>query len=306
MRLNQWVRLGCLVTVLWAVIAAVYTHHAAVERANDWVKRSYDICTATRQADLSSCDTERLKAYETWMEGDKKNAAFVALAPIPFAWLATFILVYVVRVQLAGIRAVVPWNTLTRRKRWFVVFCFVAIGLTAVGTMLVGLNLYVDTKVPVGISPFQDLTKTGEDLVTVTGTWTRTDLTDDTIADPLQTSKIECDKAANRCTEALASVSGATLMSDVVDYDIQSWTPDAIVLRKDDLCATTLFTVDLNTKAVTGAGHATHENESFCKLGASEHKNWTLQLSNGFQTYWGLRQKARPWPLRVIQSMLGN
>ena len=156
------------------------------------------------------------------------------------------------------------------------------------------------------MSSFQDLTKTGDGFVTVTGTWVRTDLTDDTILNPLQTSKIECDKAANKCTEALASVSGTTLLADVVDYEIQSWTHDSIVLRKDDLCATELFTIDLNTKAVTGAGHTAHESDAFCKMGHTEKKSWTFQLSNGFKTYWELRQKARPLPLRVFQSLFGN
>jgi hypothetical protein len=94
------------------------------------------------------------------------------------------------------------------------------------------LNLYVDTKVRVSPGPFLDVIKTGENLVTVEGTWTRTDLTNDTIANPLQTSKIECNKDEKRCIEALASVSESTLMSEVVEYDIQSWTPDAIVMHR--------------------------------------------------------------------------
>jgi hypothetical protein len=240
------------------------------------------------------------------METDNESMAFVALAPIPFAWFAVFVLVYVVRAQVVGFRVVVPWKTLTRPKKLFVAFCCVCSALFVMVGIVAAMNLYVDTKVPVGMSSFQDLTKTPDGFVTVTGTWTRTDLTDDTIANPLQTSKIECDKAANRCTEALASVSGTTLMTDVVDYDIQSWTPDAIVMRKDDLCATEVFTIDLNTKAVTGAGHTTHETDAFCAMNPSDQKNWTFQLSNGFKTYWELRRKARPLPLRVIYSVFGN
>src|SRR5438270_10567228 len=103
------------------------------------------------------------------------------------------------------------------------------------------MNLYVYTKVPVSLNPFLDVVNLNN-FVTVSGTWTRSDLTNDTIMSPLQTSKIECSKAENRCTEALASVSGNALMAEVVDYDIRSWTPAAIVLRKDSLCATELFT----------------------------------------------------------------
>ncbi len=202
-----------------------------------------------------------------------------------------------------------PWAALTPVRKLFVVFC----ALVSVASILFGivvlLNLYVDTKVRVSPSPFVDVIKTGEDLVTVEGTWTRTDLTDDTIANPLQTSKIQCSKAENRCTEALASVSESTLMSEIVEYDIQSWTSDAIVLRKDLPCTTEIFTVDLNTKTVSGAGHRINENELYCKSITKDQKersSWTYQLSNGFQIYWGLRQKARPLLLRIIQSIFGN
>jgi len=310
MRLNRWVHIGILLSVIWAVGAAIYTHKSDVERANYWVKLSYDTCSSGKQAnhdaDLSSCDAERETTFKRWMEGSNAGAAFVAFAPIPFAWFAVFVLVYVVRAQIIGFRTVVPWETLTRPKKLFVAFCCICSALFVMVGAVVATNLYVDTKVPVGMSSFQDLTKTGDGFVTVTGTWTRTGLTDDTIADPLQTSKIECDKAANRCIEALASVSGTTLMTDVVDYDIQSWTPDAIVMRKDDLCATEVFTIDLNTKAVSGAGHTTHETDAFCAMNHSDRKNWTFQLSNGFKTYWELRQKARPMPLRVIYAFFGN
>ncbi len=309
MNLNLWVRIGILLSVVWMVGAAVYTHSDDVKTASFWEKLDYDTCSTAKQlnhdTDLSSCDAKRKEAHKTWMEGDNESMAFVALAPIPFAWFAVFVLVYVGRAFFIGFPVVVPWKTLSRPKKLFVGFCcvlsalFVLVGVTWV------LNLYVDTKVPVGISSFQDFTSR-DGFVTVTGTWTRTDLTDDTIANPLQTSKIECDKAANKCIEAQASVSGTTMMTDLVYYDIQSWTPDAVVMRNDDLCATEIFTIDLNTKAVTGAGHSTHETDAFCASNHSDKKTWSFQLSNGFKTYWELRQKARPLPLRVIYSLFGN
>ena len=312
MRLGLWVRFGFMLSMIWAVCAAVYAHNSDVERTDHYVKFAYEACMTSKETshdpDLSSCEAERRANQTTWMESSNKEAAFVALAPLPFAWLAAFILVYVIRAQIVGFRAVVPWGTLTRSKRWFVGFCCLSSALALVLVIVVALNAYVDSKVPVGMATFQDFTKTGDGLVTVTGTWTRTDLadTDDTIASPLQTSKIECDKAANRCTEAQASVFGTTLMTDLVDYDIQSWTPDAIVMVRDDLCATEIFTIDLNTKAVTGAGHTTHEADAYCASNKNEKKAWKYQLGNGFKVYWELRQKARPMPLRVIYSVFGD
>ena len=87
------------------------------------------------------------------------------------------------------------------------------------------------------------------------GTWTRPDLTADTIADPLQTSRILCVKSENRCTEAKAYVSGQSLFSDTVDYTVDSWTASAIILRNDFPCATEIYTIDLNTEAVSGVGY---------------------------------------------------
>lgn len=312
MQFNRWVGIGFLLSVIWAVSAAVHTHNDDVEGADHFVKFAYETCATSKKiannADVSSCEAERKANQITWMEGSNKGAAFIALAPLPFAWLGVFILVYVIRAQIAGFRAAVPWGTLTRPKKWLVGFCCLSSALALLLVIVVALNAYVDSKVPVGIAGFQDFTKTDDGFVTVTGTWTRTDLadTDDSIASPLQTSKIECDKAANRCAEAQASVSGTTLMTDLVSYDIQSWTPDAIVMVRDELCATEIFTIDLNTKAVTGAGHFTHETDAYCASSKSYKKTWSYQLSNGFKIYWGLRQKARPWPLRVIYSVFGN
>jgi hypothetical protein len=71
-------------------------------------------------------------------------------------------------------------------------------------------------------------------------------------------------------------------MCEIVEYDIQSWTPDAIVLRRDFPCAIELFTIDLNTKAVSGAGHRINENDLFCKSPSksqNEEGTWTYRLT---------------------------
>lgn len=69
------------------------------------------------------------------------------------------------------------------------------------------MNLYADTQVPVGLSPFMDVVKTGDDLVRVSGTWTRHGTAEGSgMGYPLQTSTIDCNRTKNRCTEARASV----------------------------------------------------------------------------------------------------
>jgi hypothetical protein len=300
-------------SIIWAVGVGIYTHNADVKRAERFAKFAYKICTDGKKLkhdpDLSSCDTERTKHLAEWMAGSDGNVASAALIPIPFAWLAAFILLYTVRAQLIGFRAVVPWATLTPLKKLFVAFCTLFTAAAVLVGVVAVMNLYIDTKVPVGLSTFVDVVKTGDNLVTVTGTWTRTDLTDDTIMNPLQTSRIECNKEENRCTEALASVSGTdtyVLMADVVNYDIQSWTQDAIVLHREYPCSLEVFTIDLNTNAVSGAGHRINDDWTLCKMDNNGKPEWAFQLSNGFNIYWELRKKARPLMLRVIQSVFGN
>jgi hypothetical protein len=309
-RLRRPVWLFIVLSVIWATGAGIHTHNVDVESAENFAKFTYKTCAyaqaVNHDPDLSNCDAERARYLTTWMKGSDANVAVAALVPLPFAWLAAFILFFVVRAQIIGFRAVVPWPALTPFKKLFVVFCTLASVAAIFFGIIMVLNLYVDKKVPAGLSSFLDVITTGNDFVTVKGTWTRTDLIDDTIPNPLQTSQIECDKAENRCTEALAYISDFVLMSEVVNYNIQSWTANAIVLSRDFPCATELFTLDLNTKAVSGAGHWINADDPLCRMQEDHKSSWTYQLSSGFKIYWGLRQKARPLLLRVFQSLFAN
>jgi hypothetical protein len=310
-RLNGWQRIGIAISIIWAFGAGIYTHTADVERANNFASYAYKICSYSKevahQTDLSSCDQERKSNLATWMAGSNTNAAFTALAPIPVGWLAAFILLCVGRAQIIGFRTAMSWATITWPKRLFVVFCAM-ISLSAVlfGTLTV-LNLYVDTQVPVALGLRALVIKTGEDFVTAEGTWTRSGETlGSSIGFPLQTSRIQCNRQERRCTEARASVSGNTLVSELILYDVESWTPNSIVFRYDAPCATEVFTIDLNTEAVSGAGHTINEDAAFCKMRADNEHRWNYLLSDGFDVYWKQRQKARPLLLRLIQTLFGN
>ena len=282
-----------------------------MDNADGFAKFACKVCSDAklldRDSDLSSCNEERTKNLAIWMEGSNANVALAALAPIPLGWLAAFILLYVSRAQVAGFRAAIPWATLSWPKKGVVAFCALASLAVALFGITMVLNLYVDTLVPVTLSPFRDVIKTGDNLVTAEGTWTRSGWTaGSSMANPLQTSKIECNKLESRCTEARASVSRNVLMTDVVEYDVESWTAAAIVLRLDAPCATEVFTIDLNTKSVSGAGHSINKDGASCKIYGGKEESWSYQLSNGFDVYWGQRQKARPLPLRLIQTAFGN
>jgi hypothetical protein len=67
-----------------------------------------------------------------------------------------------------------------------------------------------------------------------------------------------------------------------------------------------VFTIDLTTKSVSGAGHPTNNDSDYCKLYGGKEESWKYQLSNGFNIYWEERRKARPLPLRLFQAFFGN
>ena len=311
MRLNGWQRLGVVLSIVWALGAGINTRNADVQTADDFASFAYKVCSEGKaiahDADLSSCDQEREKNLETWMTGSAGNVAIAAFAPIPFGWLGAFILLYISRAQIAGFRAVVPWSTLSWPKKAFVAFCALTSLVVVLFALTAVLNLYVDTKVPVGLGLRAMVLKTGDNLVTAEGTWTRSGLTEgSSVAYPLQTSRIECNKEERRCTEARASVAGNLLTADLVEYDVDSWTAESIVLRNDAPCATEVFTIDLNTEAVTGAGHPINKGSDFCKVYGTKETSWNYRLSDGFKIYWEQRQKARPLPLRLVQTLFGN
>src|ERR1035437_2151475 len=127
MRLNRWLQIGIALSIVWVVGAAIHQRNADVERADDFVKWSYGVCSdgkaLAHDTNLASCETERVKNSVVWMEGSWGNVALISLAPIPLGWLAAFILFYVGRAQVIGFCAVVPWATLTWPKKAFVAFC---------------------------------------------------------------------------------------------------------------------------------------------------------------------------------------
>ena len=107
--------------------------------------------------------------------------------------------------------------------------------------------------------------------------------------------------------EARASVSGTLLTPDLVEYDIESWTPAAVVLRRDGPCSTEVFTIDLNAEVVSGAGYLINKDDTLCKvLNRNKSPGWTYQLSNGFKVYWEQRQKAHPLALRLFLALFPN
>jgi hypothetical protein len=312
MRLGRWQRIGVVLSFVWIICASVYSHRVDVNHAESFAKWAYHICTQSKAMennnDLSSCIAERDKNLKVWMEGSTGNMVFTALVPIPLFWLSAFVLVYLYRIQVVGFRAVVQWKSLTRAKKAGVVLCggFVAICvLLGIGEIL---ELYVDTKVPVSLSPVGPEVYSSLDgsSVNVQGTWTRGGMTPGSvIAYPLQTSYIECNKESRQCTESRAYVVDNLLATELVRYDIKSWTDTLITFGNESYCSSEQFRINLASKTVDGEGHSLHDEAAECNFSEFHERNWTFQLANGFDVYWNERKQARPTLLWLFQALLG-
>ncbi|MFK4448485.1 hypothetical protein ABH944_008547 [Caballeronia udeis] len=315
-RLAAWQKVGIGLSIAWAIGATVQTHNRAVQNAQNYASFAYSVCTdgkdLAHSSDMSECAKEKSNNLAVWMEGDAANVAIVALAPLPFAWIFAYVLGGLCRALAIGLPVVLPWKSMSRFRKVFVV----AGGLVSVGAALFGLTylmgLYTDTRVPVTPSPLKAMVIDQGDTVTAEGTWTREGALGlgSKLANPLQASKIICTQSDNRCVEARAQVTseGHVLMVDEVEYDIESWSPTTIVFVDETPCARETYTIDRKTGAVNGAGTRVNPDAKMCNMRAAgeTEDRWEYHLADGFKTYWDLRQKARPTLLKVVQAFFGN
>lgn len=317
-RLAACQKVGVVLSIAWAIGAAVHTHNRDLQGAQSSASFAYNVCADSKDvahsADLSECNKEKSESVAMSMEGDTANAAIVALAPLPFAWIFAYVLIGLGRALAIGLPVVLPWKSMSRPRKVFVV----AGGLVSVGTALFGLTylmgLYVDTLVPVTPGPVKAMVIDQGDTVIAEGTWTREGPLGEgsKLGDPLQTSKITCTKADNRCVEARAEITGEgtnVLMVDELDYDIESWSPTTIVFVYETPCVRETYTIDRQTEAVNGVGINLQSNAKMCNMrvaAEATEDRWEYHLGDGFKIYWDLRQKARPALLRIVQAFFGN
>lgn len=310
---KAWIALGIVISILWAVAAWHHSSESQLASANSFAALAYKDCTNQKllahDTDSTSCETSRKASVQKWLReggGFTANNALIAFVPIPFIWLAGFILIYIGRIQIAGVHKVLAWREQNVFKKLFTVFCglcvVVAIVFAVTSILLLDVSRKVPASLPSGVTVFDS-----GGFVSATGTWVRTDLTDDTIANPIQTSEIDCYRSQGQCIQSTAYVSDGGLLGTEMDtFTVQKWTPDVVVYADVRACATTVYTIDLDTKVVSGAGSLTNQDSTPCKMNFESKDRWSLLLSNGFGVYWKFHQEARPWFLRTIQGLFGN
>jgi hypothetical protein len=310
MRINKVQWAGIILSALWLLCIFIYAWNDTKSSSANYADFAYRVCSHSPEVlknhNLFKCDVERDKSEALFERGIFRNSALAALLPLPFFLLAAFCLLYIWRILVAGVRAIIPWHATSNWKRGGIVICAAYVSFIFLFCSMVVLNWYTDTKVPVTIggAALVDSSSPGSDYVSADGTWRR-DAQGGELS--LERSKIICRRDLNQCWEAKAQVFGNSLLADLNSYDIQSWTKDAVVLKDEWPCATTIYTIDLNTKKMTGAGGRTNQASDLCKsYDDTGPENWSMTLSDGFPIYWEKRQKARPWALRLIQTAFGN
>ena len=126
--------------------------------------------------------------------------------------------------------------------------------------------------------------------VSASGTWV---LQNDKMGEPEQTSKINCNRNLNTCTEAVAIIQGQgsdrSLSIDINTYEIEHWDDHEIISKPLDFgCTRYVLRINRLQKSVTGI-RSTISNEDMCK-GVDTSEKYMV-LTDGFKVYWELLQE---------------
>jgi len=316
-RLSKWQIIGLCFTIMWIIGSIYVQYNNSVNTATTFSDASYKTCVQALEKkqikDVSSCALQKQSDYETFVKNMWQNAIAVAIIPLPFYWMYGFIALTISRCFVHGSRQVIRIDELSKSKKVFAYFCYLYLGLSVFIVIVAAMHLYVDTKVPAQFG-FRSSVNIYDDYVVAEGTWTRNSLIEDNgkMLFPLHTSKIICRRDKKSCIESKAIISttgnGPYLMTDVNEYDVTSWTKDAIVYANYGACFTEIYTIDLNSKIVnsTEKFSANVPNPKYCEAPGSGHVDAKYKLDDGYTVYNKLTRDASPYLLRVIYSLFGN
>ena len=126
------------------------------------------------------------------------------------------------------------------------------------------------------------------DFVSATGTGGTDDIANP-LAPPINISRIFCERISGTCELSIAAFNpeDAHLYFYIPwDYSITTWEPTRVTATNEMPCATSLMTIDIQTKSVL-ISSVPHSDLSFCaKQGPT---TWRL-LDDGFSVSWKLHQ----------------
>jgi len=311
----KWtVALGLLLSLSWSIGASFYMLGKAHDEADKTANLGYSVCLERVRQDLSKddCDKERERNRAQYLEFATDQMLVVAILPLPFAWLASISLFAIVRALLIGLRASLSWKEMTWPTRVLVLSCAMFCSLSLLVAVLALSVLVLSTRVPV--SPGESLLviqySPGE--VEVSGSWQdEEEPKAEWMRQPIQSSKIRCSRNSGICTEAKATVyisddGFKSLFVSTEQYEISSWTDSQIAYADDGLCRQARFTIDLVTKAVTGAEVPIEPAPKQCEELTARPSLKRKRMVDGIDVYFEEQRRARPWPLRIVGALFGG
>ncbi len=171
-----------------------------------------------------------------------------------------------------------------------------AASLLAIAVLISLSELYVRFRVPVAPTGYQvsvDLWDKG--FVSLKGSWIRGD---DRAVIPLRLSNITCNAQEKKCTEARASISEADQLSvEQESYDISRWDERFLVYSSAAQCVEAIYTVNRDTRQVSGIVQARKGQEAQCPASTNEVK---LNLASGADVYHQAQKEIRPATFNII------
>ena len=96
MRLNGWQRIGVVLSVAWAIGAAVYVRNSKIETGRALASINYQLCTATEHTN-SDCSRKLSEDLKSAIEPYWVNVAFYSLAPILAGWIVAYLILGIFR-----------------------------------------------------------------------------------------------------------------------------------------------------------------------------------------------------------------
>ena len=107
MRLNGWQRIGIVASVIWAIGAPIYLDTAAQRDAMEQFDQTHKACLDNPRNDFDVCFRRASAASDSVprYHFTSANGAFVALVPLPIAWVIAYALVYLGRWIRAGFKS---------------------------------------------------------------------------------------------------------------------------------------------------------------------------------------------------------
>jgi hypothetical protein len=104
-RMNGWKRIGIIASVVWVLCAGAYTFHNVEQADIQMTSTTQLACDEANPHDTDKCYREAMDSATRQLPYEREEAAIVALVPVPFAWAAAYLLLFLVRWVRKGFRA---------------------------------------------------------------------------------------------------------------------------------------------------------------------------------------------------------